>query len=45
MNKTIYDCDICGNRYERDNEGVQVACAVNHLRGSCCHYGEKRVKV
>lgn len=44
MNKEAYYCGICKKRYYPQTGQFRVNCAVMHPQGSCCHYGEEKVK-
>jgi hypothetical protein len=40
---SIYRCGHCQGIYLAQDPNYRVSCAVNHLPGTCCHYGEKPV--
>ncbi len=36
-------CPVCKKYYYRTPQSSEVACAINHSPGSCCHYADKEL--
>lgn len=42
VNASVYACPFCRKRFKDTN--IKTSCAVMHLPGTCCHYGDEEIK-